>query len=201
MRQLRNWVGPIFQLLLSMMIPISHGLFLRQNSLISDVMMPRAYDPNNPSESCYNILYESDANGDGTVSNDEYQTFVSLLSNGEYNTMSYVDLPFGIKINFVYLNCLCRYRPENSPDGNDCCTGPDGGIFVSGAGPGELPTSTEEEYLSTVCRETQVAIDNAMSESSMIPVVTVTESPTKEPTTESVSTIGMAMFGRDHVRF
>ena len=186
MQQLRKEITQLYLLLLFAIMPIGHAQFLRRSSNISELMTTRAYDPNNPSE-CYNILYESDANGDGTVSNDEYQTFVSLLSDGEFNTMSYVDLPFGIKINFVYLNCLCRYLPENAPGGNDCCTGPDGGIFVSGAEPGELPTSSEEEYLNTVCRETQVAIDSARSESSMSPVMMVTESPTKNPATESVS--------------
>ncbi len=187
MRQLRKGFLPFLQLILSATIPIGHAQLFRRNSLLSELMMPREYNPSNPSESCYNILYESDANGDGTVTNDEYQTFVSLLSDGEFNTMSYVDLPFGIKINFVYLNCLCRYRPENSPDGNGCCTGPDGGIFVSGAVPGVLPTSAEEEYLSTVCRETQIAIDSARVESSMSPMTTVTGSPTLIPTSESVS--------------
>jgi hypothetical protein len=187
MRQLRKGVLPFLQLLLSVTIAIGHAQFLRRNSLLSDLMMQRAYDPSNPSESCYNILYESDANDDGTVTSDEYQTFVSLLSDGEFSTMNYVDLPFGIKINFVYLNCLCRYRPENSPDGNDCCTGPDGGIFVSGAGPSDLPTSAEEEYLSTVCRETQVAIDSARVESSKSPMMVVTDSPTLNPTSEIVS--------------
>lgn len=171
------------------MVPLGYAQLLRRNSIsiLPELTMPRAYDPTNPSESCYNILFESDANGDGIVSNDEYPTFVSLLSNGEYNAMSYVDLPFGIKINFVYLNCLCRYRPENSPDGNDCCTGPDGGIFVSGAGPGEIPTSSEEEYLSAVCRETQGAMDTARSETSLSPMISVTTSPSEKPTTTSVS--------------
>ena len=155
-------------------------------SLLSEFLLPRTYDPNNPVESCYDILYESDVNKDGLVSNDEYRIFVSSLSDVKYTTMTYVDLPFGIKINFVYLNCLCRFRLENAPDGNDCCTGPDGGIFVSGAGPGEFPTGFEKEYLSTVCAETQLAIDNAQSESSMSPTTTETASPTRDPTTEMV---------------
>ena len=70
---------------------------------------------------------------------------------------------------------------------------------MSGAEPGELPTSSEEEYLNTVCRETQVAIDSARSESSMSPVMTVTESPTKNPTNESVSCLGISSVGLENI--
>ena len=84
----------------------------------------RLYDPNNPSESCFTKLYESDIDGNGIVTNDEYTTFVSELSEGIFNETSYIDLPFVLKVNFVYLSCLCTIMEGSN---SDCCTGADGG--------------------------------------------------------------------------
>ena len=154
----------IRSLLLSSIIPQT----IYSQSLFRGISFPelieqyaRTYDPSNPEETCYDVLYESDANQDGIVTNDEYQTFVGELSEGDFNVTNYADLPFVIKVNFVYLSCLCRFRPENAQDGNKCCQGPDGGILTSGTGPGETPTPAEEAYLMTVCSETQGAIDYA----------------------------------------
>ena len=131
----------------------------------------RAYDPNNPADTCYGILSNSDINGDGTVDRDEYMSFVGQLSGGEIEVTNYIDLPFVIKVTFVYLSCLCMNSPENQMMRSECCKGSDAGISFLGAGPGETPTSEEDEYLTTVCSETQGAIDFERDE-------TVTTSPT-----------------------
>ena len=69
---------------------------------------PRTYDPNNPVETCYEILYNSDANGDGIVKHDEYLSFVGQLSEGEIEATNYIDLPFVIKITLVVCACTIR---------------------------------------------------------------------------------------------
>ena len=135
----------------------------------------RIYDPNNPSESCFTKLYESDTDGNGIVTNDEYTTFVSELSEGTFNETSYIDLPFVLKVNFVYLSCLCTIMEGSN---SDCCTGADGGIFVAGAKPNETPSELEEAYLITVCSETQGAIDYAVDELTSSPTIVTTSSPT-----------------------
>ena len=147
--------------------------------LVEPYVAARMYDPNNPSETCFDVLYESDADGNGIVTNDEYNTFVAQLSEGDFNVTNYIDLPFVIKVNFVYLSCLCRFLPENS---DECCKGPDGGIYTSGAGPDEVPTDDEEAYLVTVCSETQGAIDYARDETTSSPTIVTTDSPTVGPT-------------------
>ena len=143
--------------------------------------LPRTYDPNNPVETCYEILYNSDANGDGILTHDEYMSFVEQLSEGDIEVTNYNDLPFVIKINFVYLSCLCMYSPENKITGGECCQGFDAGLDVSGAGPGETPTTAEDDYLTTVCSETQGAINFERGEA-LSPTDTVTTSPTAVPT-------------------
>ena len=149
---------------------------------------PRTYDPNNPVETCYEILYNSDANGDGIVKHDEYLSFVGQLSEGEIEATNYIDLPFVIKINFVYLSCLCMYNPENQMMGGECCQGVESGLDVSGAGPGETPTAAEDDFLTTICRETQGAIDFVRGEATLSPTDIVTKSPTavltRSPSTE-----------------
>jgi len=135
----------------------------------------RIYDPNNPSESCFTKLYESDIDGNGIVTNDEYTTFVSELSEGTFNETNYIDLPFVLKVNFVYLSCLCTIMEGSN---SDCCTGADGGIFVAGSNPNETPSELEEAYLITVCSETQGAIDYAVDELTSSPTVVTTSSPT-----------------------
>ena len=156
--------------------PNSRGITFRE---LEEPRIPRTYDPNNPAETCYEILYSSDANGDGKVNHDEYVSFVGQLSEGEVEVTNYIDLPFVIKINFVYLSCLCMYSPKN--EGSECCEGTDAGIYVSGAGPNDTPTVTEGQYLTTVCSETQGAIDFETDEASSSPTDTVATSPTSVP--------------------
>jgi hypothetical protein len=159
--------------------PNSRGITFRE---LEESRVPRTYDPNNPVETCYEILYNSDANGDGIVKHDEYMSFIGQLSEGEIEVTNYIDLPFVIKINFVYLSCLCMYSPENQMmGGSECCEGTDAGIYVSGAGPNDTPTVTEDQYLTTVCSETQGAIDFETDKSSSSPTDTVTTSPTSVP--------------------
>jgi hypothetical protein len=76
----------------------------------------RAYDPLSPNDTCYTPLYDSDINGDGKVGHDEYVEFITALeprlSAEEFKEMSFV-----LKVNFVYLSCLC------AEGGNNCCNG------------------------------------------------------------------------------
>jgi hypothetical protein len=157
--------------------------------LRGESIFPREYDPNNPTETCYNILFNSDVSGDGLVNRDEYMSFVGQLSDGTLTATNYIDLPFVVKINFVYLSCLCMSRPENLMTGGQCCEGDNGGIDVSGTGPGVTPTVTEEGYLTTVCSDTQGAINLYMEEITTSPTTTmVTTSPIVMPSTLQPST-------------
>ena len=144
-----QWSTPLLPFYISAILHLptstnSQSLFrgVSFTELVEPYVAARKYDPNNPSETCFDKLYESDADGNGIVTNDEYSTFVAQLSEGDFNETNYIDLPFVIKVNFVYLSCLCRFLPENS---DECCKGPDGGIYTSGTGPDEVPT---EEVLA-----------------------------------------------------
>ncbi|KAL7520504.1 hypothetical protein ACHAWX_005226 [Stephanocyclus meneghinianus] len=137
----------------------------------------RTFDPSSPNDSCFSPLWEADANGDGNVSNQEYVTFVESLSEGVWGQMEFRELPFVLKVNFVYLSCLCE---ENGM--NNCCkVRGDGVISTAGAGPNDIPTEAQLQYLDTVCSTTQASIDYAMKEMSPRP----TASPTGRPTAES----------------
>jgi hypothetical protein len=154
--------------------PSSRGITFAE---LVEHSVPRTYDPNNSGETCYETLYNSDANEDGIVKHDEYLSFVGQLSGGEIEVTNYIDLPFVIKINFLYLSCLCMYSPENQI-GGECCQGVEAGLDVSGAGPGETPTAAEDDLLTAICRETQGAIDFVRGEASLSPTDIVTKSPT-----------------------
>mmetsp|Transcript_25408 Transcript_25408/g.54653 ORF Transcript_25408/g.54653 Transcript_25408/m.54653 type:complete len:1087 (+) Transcript_25408:346-3606(+) len=189
-------IQSLLLLLLSSAIPstqsLSRGIAFPE---LIDSYATRTYDPANPQETCYIKLYESDVDGDGIVTNDEYTTFVAELSEGDYNVTNYVDLPFAIKVNFVYLNCLCQLNPEIArQEDRNCCEGPDGGIYVAGAGPEDTPTEVEDAYLQTVCGETQGAIEYVRNETVVVtgsPMVGPTGSPSVEPT-ESPTTLPSA---------
>src|SRR6056300_1552701 len=57
---------------------ISYDDVIQYKRLIQS--LPRTYDPTNPTETCYTPLYNSDINGDGIVSIDEYPIFISQMS-------------------------------------------------------------------------------------------------------------------------
>jgi len=85
-------------------------------SLYKPPGLQRSYDPTNPNDSCYTPLYESDSNEDGTIDHEEYVTFINTLDS-RLGKEEFVDLAFVLKVNFVYLSCLCD-------DGeNNCCKG------------------------------------------------------------------------------
>ena len=132
----------------------------------------RSYDRGNPSETCFDTLYESDANGDGVLQNYEYTAFIADLSDGDYVEDEYVDLPFALKVNFAYLSFLCRSSPVNG--GENCCIGPESGIWLppdqmtqlADNGAGTLVAGDDAGldlqdliYLNEVCSYTQGAID------------------------------------------
>lgn len=171
-------------------IPIS-GLNRFSGIAVSDLVKPfvdRTYDPANPSETCYEHLFAA-AGEDGVLQNDEYTTFVDQLSDGDFDEENYVDLPFTLKVNFVYLSCLCQFQPGTSGPG--CCEGPEAGINLTGADPGITGIPLEdnasgEAYLRTVCGETQGAIEFARQEAG------ITRSPTNAPTTKPTDSVSQS---------
>ncbi|KAL7554262.1 hypothetical protein ACHAWF_017698 [Thalassiosira exigua] len=148
----------------------------------------RTFDPADLSATCVEPLRAADADGDGVVQNSEYPAFVAALSEGDFGAgESYVDLPFVLKVNFVYLSCLCGDPAGGAGSfGGGCCGGPDAGIAVDAAAPG----SADGMYWRTVCGETQGAIDYAREEAGITrgptgsPTETPSASPTKGPTSE-----------------
>ena len=79
----------------------------------------RTYNPSSPNDSCFAPLHESDLNQDGLLDNEEYLDFVNALAEetGMQWDGRFRDLPFVLKVNFVYLGCLCE------GGGNNCCNG------------------------------------------------------------------------------
>ncbi|KAL7470298.1 hypothetical protein ACHAXS_010537 [Conticribra weissflogii] len=155
---------------------------------LHDLISPKTYDPNDISTTCYAPLVASDTNGDGIVQTNEYVTFVASLSDGYYNVTTFDALPFVVKINFVYLSCLCNYNGG----GDGCCAGENTGLFVSGAEAGDVPTEEEQVYLETVCGDTQGSIDYAIEQEAVagptsvpggVPTVSPATSPTLSPVT------------------
>jgi hypothetical protein len=125
-------------------------------------------------------------------------TFVGELSGGEFDVDevtgensggSYTKLPFVLRLNFVYLSCLCQ-----SGGGWNCCkgtiekcllhicnqstsfntvqsqlissrnSGTEGGIYTTGAGPNDSSTQDEITYLTRVCGDTQGSIEYVRNE-------------------------------------
>ncbi|KAL7539834.1 hypothetical protein ACHAXR_009661 [Thalassiosira sp. AJA248-18] len=182
MTRIQNQQGGITSILVLLSITTSaFGQSLFRGISFPELIGPysRTYDPANPSESCYEDMYASDLDGDGLLNSTEYNTFVTDLSEGDFDEDNYVNLPFVLKVNFVYLSCLCQFRPDVE-NGGDCCKGTNGGIYVSGADPNEIPLDWEDEYLRTVCSETQGAIDYARIDEGL-----ATASPTESPVTGS----------------
>lgn len=85
-------------------------------SLYKPPGLKRSYDATNPNDSCYTPLYESDSNEDGTIDHEEYVTFINTLDS-RLGKEEFMDLAFVLKVNFVYLSCLC------DDGGNSCCKG------------------------------------------------------------------------------
>jgi hypothetical protein len=111
-----------------------------------------------------------------------------------------------LKVNFVYLSCLCEDGGNNCCKGellfkllvDYCCfillllrssvadlgfyllkVGGDGSISTAGSSPDETPTESQIQYLDTVCSTTQASIDYALKE--LPPTLQPTEEPTANP--------------------
>ena len=127
--------------------------------------LTRTYDPDSPTATCYDALYQSDENGDGILQKYEYINFIAYFSEGDFDAENYVYLPVGLKVNFVHLSCRCKFHPKSKENGgDDCCQGPQKGIYISGTGPQEVPTPEEEVYLQMACADTHGAIAFEMDE-------------------------------------
>jgi len=158
-------------------------------SIPLNLVETRTYDPSDPTTTCYDLLYQSDANGDAILQHEEYTNFIADLSEGQFEVKNFVSMPFIFKIDFVYLSCQCKYhtiweRNSGGGGGDACCLGPDAGIYIMGAGdgsqevvvpeagsteagvsisgadPGYVRTPEIEAFLKMVCRVAQETIDN-----------------------------------------
>jgi len=171
-------------------------------SIPLNLIETRTYDPSDPTTTCYDLLHQSDANGDGILQHEEYTDFISDLSEGQFDVKNFVRMPFIFKIDFVYLSCQCKYHPiwtgnSGGGRGDECCLGPDAGIYImgagdgsqevvvpeagsteagisiSGAGPGVVRTLEVEAFLNMVCRVAQETIDSERGEMGLSTTATV----------------------------
>lgn len=130
-------------------------------------------------------LYESDTDGNGLLSQEEYLTFIDSASGGFVSEKrwggSFRDLPLGLQENYVVLSCLCELYNEQDWGGSGCCEGgPDStGIRTEGAGPDDNPGLVEESYLTYVCGTTNESLNSVGAQI----VAPPTSSPTAKPST------------------
>ena len=66
--------------------------------------------------SCANSFVVADENKDGVINEHEYTSFVAGVRGREFALSGYENLPLALKLNFVYLSCLCD-------DEINCCEG------------------------------------------------------------------------------
>ena len=130
-------------------------------------------------------LYESDSDGNGLLSQEEYLTFIDSTSGGFVSEEgwggSFSDLPLGLQENYVVLSCLCELYDQQDWGGSGCCEGgPDStGIRTEGAGPDEDPNIVVESYLTYVCGTTNESLNSLGAQI----VAPPTSSPTTKPST------------------
>jgi len=146
--------------------------------------LTRFYDHTDPTSTCFDVLYQSDENGDNILQKNEYINFIADFSDGDVDPDNYSDFPFAFKINFIYLSCQCKFLPMSEVNGGEeCCLGPDAGIYISGTGSQEVSTAAEEVHLQLVCVTAQETIDYVRS---VLPqTVAPTESSTSLELTDS----------------
>lgn len=167
----------------------SHGNRILQEEVVSLKVMRRA----GVSSSCSSDeldwikapLYESDSNGNGLLSQEEYLTFIDATSGGFVSEKgwgeSFSDLPLGLQENYVVLSCLCELYDRQDWGGPGCCEGdPDNtGIRTEGAGPNDSPNIVVESYLTYVCGTTNESLDSVGAQI----VAPATSSPITKPST------------------
>ncbi|CAJ1945199.1 unnamed protein product [Cylindrotheca closterium] len=118
-------------------------------------------------QQCFIALAISDRNRDDLLQEDDYIRFVNRLSSNEYVDATQLEqLPSNIRSNFRNL--------ENN-----------GAISISGSKPGQSASTEEEDFLSRVCCETDLAVQDpgAISPPSGGPF------PTTAPVQQCVSSI------------
>ncbi len=136
-------------------------------------------------------LYESDANSDGFINQEEYVQFTDVISGGFLSQngweSGFNDMPLALQETYLVLSCLCELYPGQPWGGVGCCktndvTGSnDGtGIRTDGAQPGTTPDADQLQYLTYVC--------GTMSESLKSVGGTIVAPPPPPTTTPSVTT-------------
>ncbi len=127
---------------------------------------------------CIRAMNSADSNNDNFLNQNEYITFVNLLSDGQYEGESLATVPVEIRRNFFQL------------------AGDNGFIDISGSKPGDGQTPEQIDNLQNICTSTVNAI-NAANGQTVAPTAAPTAStPTMAPIFDQ-SACYMAMVAAD----
>lgn len=126
------------------------------NNTVDEDLVNRP-DPKLDYEGCASDLHRTDRNGDGGVDQDEYLNFIQ-----EYGKrICFETSRLTLQQNSIFWNLACRCVVRDDNPTSDCCISDDAKISTAGANlPPTQRTSTEQEYLITVCKLTDATIDS-----------------------------------------
>lgn len=150
-------------------------------------------------------LYESDANSDGFINQEEYVQFTDVISGGLLTQngweSGFNDMPLALQETYLVLSCLCELYPGQPWGGVGCCktnaiTGSnDGtGIRTDGAQPGTTPDADQLQYLTYVCGTMSESLKNVggtIVTPTPPPATTSPSVTTSEPTTTTLQPVFM----------
>jgi hypothetical protein len=134
---------------------------------------------------CYDALYIADENKDGQLDRQEFLDFVEGMG-GPAGVSDFNNLPRVFRSTFIILACKCTREPNAA---RDCCVGDKASLPIAGTGPGEVPSSAEEQDLYHICflSESSVVKYDEESKPTMSPAINPTQSPANPTPNPSTS--------------
>jgi len=114
-------------------------------------------------EDCIASISASDANQDSLLAQNEYLTFLNILTNDKYaGVQQFASLPQVLQLNYMNL-----VAPGNTE------------IGIAGSGANQVPTIEEKQHLKDICEFTDLAIQTAAADE--IGVSMPSSRPTQRP--------------------
>lgn len=137
-------------------------------------------------------MYDSDANKDGFINQEEYVEFTDAISGGLLAENGwdggFNDMPLTLQETYLVLSCLCELYSGQPWGGVGCCktndvTGSsDGtGIRTDGTEPGTTTDADQLQYLTYVCGTMSESLENVGGTIMAPPSSTPIPDPTQQP--------------------